>query len=51
MSRTGIPMISAAVENMIAAAENDCAEVFRRIDAIEISNTHKIISAFQKKKQ
>jgi len=48
VSKTGIPMISAAVENMIAAAENDCAEVFRRIDAIEISNTHKIISAFQK---
>lgn len=48
MSKTGIPLISAAVEKLIADAENDCAEVFRRIDAIEIQNTHKIISAFQK---
>ena len=48
MSKIGIPQISAAVENIIAQAEKDCAEVFRRIDAIEISNTHKIISAFQK---
>lgn len=48
MSRNGIPQISAAVERLIAAAESDCAEVFRRIDAIEIANTHKMISAFQK---
>lgn len=48
MSKNGIPQIGAAVEKLIANAENDCAEVFRRIDSIEICNTHKIIAAFQK---
>ena len=48
MNRTHMPEISAQVEALIARAEADCAEVFRRIDANEIYNTKRVIESFQK---
>ena len=48
MIRNHMPAISPAVENLIQRAENDCAEVFKKIEAVELYNTRKIISSFQK---
>ena len=48
MNRTHIPEITRETEALIARAEADCAEVFRKIDAIEIVNTRRIIESFQK---
>ena len=43
-----MPVITRETEELIAHAEADCAEVFRKIDAIEIVNTRRIIESFQK---
>lgn len=48
MIRNHMPAISAEVEALVARAEADCAEAFHRMDSIELLNTRKVISAFQK---
>ena len=48
MSRSNMPLVTAEVENLIARAEADCAAAFRRVEAVELANTRKVISAFQK---
>ena len=48
MNENQMPRISAPVEELIARAEADCAQAFKRIDATEVYNTRKVISAFQK---
>ena len=48
MSKIQIPRVSAAVSALVARAEADCAEVFKRIEDIEMQNTRKVIGAFQK---
>ena len=48
MNENQMPRISAQVEELIARAEADCAQAFKRIDDIEVFNTRKVISAFQK---
>ncbi len=45
---TNMPKISPAVEGLIARAEADCAEAFRRIDQVEYANTRRVIEAFQR---
>ena len=45
---TNMPKISPAVEDLIARAEADCAEAFRRIDQVEYANTRRVIEAFQR---
>jgi len=48
MNENQMPRVGAQVEALIARAEADCAQAFKRIDEIEIYNTRKVISAFQK---
>ena len=48
MKENQMPLISREVEELIARAEADCAQSFRRIEETEIYNTRKVISAFQK---
>jgi len=48
MSKIQIPRVSDAVSALVARAEADCAEVFKRIEDIEMQNTRKVIGAFQK---
>ncbi len=48
MKENQMPRAGAQVEGLIERAEADCAAAFRRMDEIEIYNTRKIISAFQK---
>jgi len=43
-----MPRVGVQVDNLIARAEADCAQAFRRIDEIEVFNTRKVIAAFQK---
>ena len=45
---TNMPKISPAVETLIARAEADCAEAFRRMDQTEYTNTRRVIEAFQR---
>ena len=48
MNENQMPRVSAQVEALIARAEADCAQAFKRIDEIEVFNTRKVITAFQK---
>ena len=48
MKENQMPRAGAQVEKLIARAEADCAQAFRRIDEIEVFNTRKVIAAFQK---
>lgn len=48
MKENQMPRVGAQVEALIARAEADCAQAFRRIDEIEVYNTRKVIAAFQK---
>lgn len=48
MKENQMPRTGAQVEKLIARAEADCAQTFRRIDEIEVFNTRKVIAAFQK---
>ena len=48
MKENQMPRAGAQVEKLIARAEADCAQVFRRIDETEVVNTRKVIAAFQK---
>lgn len=48
MKENQMPLVSAQVEELIARAEMDCAQAFKRMDEIEVYNTRKVISAFQK---
>jgi len=48
MNRNHMPAISPAVEALVARAEADCAEVFHKIEAVELYNTRKVIASFQK---
>lgn len=48
MNENQMPRIGAQVEALIARAEADCAQAFRRMDEIEVYNTRKVIAAFQK---
>ena len=43
-----MPKTSPEVEALIARAEADCAEAFRRIDQTEYTNTRRVIEAFQR---
>ena len=46
--KMNMPVPGPAVEALIARAEADCAGAFGRMDEIELYNTRKVISAFQK---
>lgn len=48
MNENQMPRVSAQVEELIARAEADCAQAFKRIDETEVYNTRKVIAAFQK---
>ena len=48
MKENQMPRVGAQVEKLIARAEADCAQAFRRIDETEVFNTRKVIAAFQK---
>ena len=48
MKENQMPRAGAQVEKLIARAEADCTQAFRRIDEIEVFNTRKVIAAFQK---
>ena len=47
MNNNQMPVVGAQVEALIARAEQDCAQSFKRIDETEIFNTRKVIASFQ----
>lgn len=47
MSNIRIPNGNQRIEKMVERAEADCAQAFARVDAIEKTNTRRVISAFQ----
>ncbi len=47
MSNIRIPVVNAKMAALVDRAERDCAEQFAQVDAIEKTNTRRVISAFQ----